>query len=275
MQQIIYFIRKYKYFLFFLLLESVALFFILNNHRFHKSKFISSANFISGNLYEKTTQFSGYFNLKKANKILIEENTLLKNKLEKLKNVLDTSLVIKVNNSLYHQKYTYTAAKIINNKFNSDFNFLTLNKGKKDGVTTEMAVVNNKGIIGITDQTSYRYARAQSILNKTIGINARLKNSPYFGSLTWNGKDIRIVQLNDIPRQAVFKVGDTIITGGMSSIFPKGILIGTIQKITPGNSIKNTIDVALFNDLRHIENVYIISNFDKREIRTIEDTANE
>ncbi|MFY0603876.1 MAG: rod shape-determining protein MreC [Flavobacteriaceae bacterium] len=277
MQQLIYFIQKYKYFLFFLLLELVALFFTINNHSFHKSKFISSANSISGGLYEKTTQLSEYLNLKETNKALAEENTQLKNELERYRNINDSTIINKVKDSLiYYQKYTYTSAKIINNKFNSKFNFILLDKGEKDSIKPEMAVVNSKGVLGITDQTSSRYVRVRSILNKNSSINARLKNnSSYFGNLTWNGKDIHTVQLNDIPRQAILNIGDTIITGGRSTIFPEGILIGAISKINPGSSTTNTIEVTLFNDMRNIEYVDIISNLEKNEIKTLENQNNE
>lgn len=278
MQQLIYFIQKYKYFLFFLLLEFVALFFTINNHSFHKSKFISSANSISGGLYEKTTQFSEYLDLKKTNKALADENVRLKNRLEKIKNDLDSTASFMIDDSLkYHQKYIYTLAKTVNNKYNSSFNFLTLNKGRKDSIDIEMAVTNDKGIVGITDQVTNNYARVRSILNKNSSINVRLKNNSfYFGNLKWDGKDIQVLQLEDIPRQAIYKVGDTVITGGKSTIFPEGVLVGTISNINSANSsTASTIDVQLFNDMRNIGYVYVISNLEKNEIRTLENQNNE
>lgn len=278
MQQLIYFIQKYKYFLFFLLLELVALFFTINNHSFHKSKFISSANSFTGGVYEKTNQLSEYLDLKKTNEGLAQENTRLKNELEKILTTLDSTVALSVNDSLvYHQKYTYTLAKAINNKFSTSFNFLTLNRGKNDGIGIEMAVTNDKGIIGVTDQVSDGYARVRSILNKNSSINARLKgDNTYFGNLKWNGKDIQTLQLEDIPRQAVVKVGDTVITGGKSTIFPEGIFIGTVSSINSANSsAASTIDVKLFNDMKNIRNVYVISNLEKDEIRTLENQSNE
>ncbi|MDT7832503.1 rod shape-determining protein MreC [Flavobacteriaceae bacterium S356] len=278
MQQLIYFIQKYKYFLFFLLLEFVALFFTINNHSFHKSKFISSANSLTGGLYEKASEFSEYLDLKTTNEGLAKENTRLKNELEKIKNSVDSTVTSTVNDStVYYQKYTYTLAKAINNKFSATFNFLTLNKGEKDGIKVEMAVTNDKGIIGITDQVSGNYTRVRSILNKNSSINARVKgDSIYFGNLKWDGKDIRILQLENIPRQAVVKVGDTVITGGKSTIFPEGVLIGTVSNINAANSTtSSTINVLLFNDMKNIRHVYVISNLDKDEIRTVENNNNE
>jgi len=278
MQQLIYFIQKYKYFLFFLLLELVALFFTINNHSFHKSKFISSANSFTGGLYEKTNQFSEYLDLKKTNESLAEENARLKNEREITLSILDSTVTLSMNDSSkYHQKYTYTLAKAINNKFSTSFNFLTLNRGKRDGIDVEMAVTNDKGVIGVTDQISDSYVRVRSILNKNSSINARIKgDSTYFGNLKWDGRDIQILQLEDIPRQAIVKVGDTVITGGKSTIFPEGILVGTVSSINSANSTAaSTIDVTLFNDMKNIRYVYVISNLEKDEIRTIENQSNE
>jgi len=275
MQQLIYFFRKYKYFLFFLLLEFIALFFTINNNNFHRSKFISSANEITGGLYEKTTQISNYFNLKSQNEELILENKNLKNLLEKYTSKEDSTVRVSVIDTInYQQKYTYTEAKIYSNNFNNPNNFILLNKGKNHGINIEMAVVNSKGIIGITEDVSANYVRVQSILNSNSKINAKLKNSSHFGTLIWNGKDYNIVQLEDIPKQAAIKVGDTIITGGMSTIFPAGILIGTIQKINTESS-NNSLDIKLFNDMSNIDNVYIVTALDKEEIRTLNNTINE
>lgn len=277
MQQLIYFIQKYKYFLFFLLLEFVALFFTINNHSFHKSTFISSANSFTGGLFVKTNQISEYLNLKTTNKALAEENTRLKNELEKIKKGVDSTIAFHIHDTLYRQKYTYTLAKAINNTFSTSFNFLTLDRGSDNGIDVEMAVTNEKGIVGITDRINSGYARVRSILNKNSSINARVKgDTTYYGNLKWNGKNIQTLQLEDFPRQAVVKVGDTVITGGKSAIFPEGILVGTVSNINTTNaSAGSTIDVQLFNDMQNIGYVYVISNLDKEKIKNVETQANE
>ncbi len=274
MQQLIYFFQKFKYFLFFLLLAFISFTLTFNNLNYHNSKFVNSANAITGGFYSKTSNISEYWSLKQKNKLLAEENTRLKNLLEKNTSILldkDSTVIDSIN---YQQKFTFTNAKIIHNNYSSKFNFLTINKGETQGVKREMAVINSKGIIGLTDNTSNNYSRVQSILNRNSTINARLKNSNYFGTLGWNGKNYNIVQLSDIARQAPLKIGDTIETGGMSTIFPEGILIGTISKINKGNSADNKVDVTLFNDMSNLGYVYVIKNFHKVEIKSL-NTQNE
>ncbi|WP_299060083.1 rod shape-determining protein MreC [uncultured Polaribacter sp.] len=275
MQQIIYFFQKFKYFLFFLFLEFIALTLIFNNLNFHKSKFINSANAITGGFYTKLANTSEYLHLKEDNQHLSEENKHLKNLLEQHK-IVSSKDSIAIDSTLFFQKSVYSQAKIINNNYSKPFNFLTINKGKNQGVDKEMAIVNHKGIIGITESTSNNYTRVQSILNLNSEINARLKGkTSYYGTLKWDSKDYNIVQLHDIPRQAPLKIGDTIETGGKSTIFPEGIPIGSILKINQGNTAENKVDIQLFNDMSNLRYVYVVKNLDKIEIKSLENGTNE
>lgn len=276
MQQLIYFIQKYRYFLFFLFLELIAFQLIINNLNFHNSKFINSASSITGDFYKKTNSIRDYFQLDIENKELLNENLILKNKLEKLSQNIDTVAVTEIfEKTNASQRYSYLQGRIEKNQFRNNYNFLTINLGKKDSITPEMGVINSKGILGIVENVLHRYSRVRSILNKSSKINAKLKNSNYFGTLTWDGFDYNITQLLDIPRQAKLKVGDTIITGGMSSIFPEGIPIGSIDTIVNGASIKRVINIKLFNDMSSLKNIYVVKDFDKQQLMNLEKTENE
>jgi rod shape-determining protein MreC len=275
MQQIIYFFQKFKYFLFFLFLECIALTLTFNNLNFHKSKFVNSANSVTGIFYTTLSNSMEYLSLKSKNQSLQEENTQLKNDLEKNKLFFSTDISV-LDTVKYHQKYTYTEAKIINNNYSKPHNFLTINRGLNEGIIKEMGVINRRGIIGITENVSNNYTRVQSILNKNSNINARLKgNTAYFGTLKWNSIDYNTVQLHDIPRQAPLKIGDTIETGGKSTIFPEGIPIGTVSKINKRNTANSKINVTLFNDMSNLENVYVVKNLHKQEIQLLENNSNE
>ncbi len=280
MQQLIYFIQKYKYVLYFLLLQFISLFLIINNHSYHRSKFISSANTITGGIYEKRKSVSDYLNLNIQNKSLVDENVKLKNEIAFLKSQLDSTNQFTVTDTLqYQQQYKYIDGIITKNEYHKSYNYLTINRGKKDGVSSEMAVVNHIGIIGITDAVSNSYARVRSILNRSNEINVRLKKSNengnyYYGSLSWDTKNHQVVQLSDIPRQAKVNIGDTIVTSGRSAIFPEGIFVGTVNNIDSREKT-NIIEIKLFNDMSSLRNVYIINNFDKQEIRNLEKGTNE
>ncbi|MCK5678520.1 MAG: rod shape-determining protein MreC [Flavobacteriaceae bacterium] len=276
MQQIISFLYKNKYILLFLLLELMAVFFTIQSHSYHKSKFVNSSNFITGGIYNKMNNFKELILLKKDNKRLAEENVHLKNLLylqNKSTNQIELEIIDTVN---FYQKYNFIAAKVINNEFRKNNNYLTINKGIIDGIKTDFGVINNKGIIGITKSISKHYTTVLSILNVNSRINVKLTNSNHFGSLSWNNKEYNTVQLLDLPFQSIIKVGDTIITGGKSTIFPEGILVGTIKDFKTKNNNYEYINITLFNDMSSIGYVEIINNFDKKEIKSLEEkTSNE
>ncbi len=280
MQQLIYFIQKFKYVLFFLLLQLISLFLIINNHSFHRSKFISSANSISGGIYKNRKSVTDYLNLTEQNKALVKENTYLRNAIALLNSKLDTIANHLVLDTIeYNQQYQYIDGVITKNEYHKAYNYLTINRGQKDSVSSEMAVINHKGVIGVTDAVSNSYARVRSILNRNNELNVRLKNKDitgnyYYGSVSWDTKDIQIVQLSDIPRQATVSLNDTIVTSGRSAIFPEGVPVGSIINVDQREN-NNIIQIKLFNDMKSLRDIHVINNFHKNEIKNIEKVANE
>ena len=269
MQQIFSFIIKNSNKLLFLLLLGISLSLTIQSHSFHRSKVISSANFLSGGVYERVNSFEEYLSLKEQNEQLAIENANLKSILY---NKQDSTAIPKLLDSLKGVlPKDIVVSKVIHNSFNVHENFLTLNSGSNKGVKPDMGVINSLGIVGITDNVSTNYSTVLSILNIKSQINAKIKNSDHFGSLIWNGKSTGFVQLIDVPRLATVKKGDTIVTGGQSVIFPENIGIGTISKLqTDTITHYYTITVKLFNDMTNLGHVYIIKSGNSEEIKNLE-----
>jgi len=268
MQQIFVFIFKNSYRLLFLLLLVVSLVFTIQSHSYHRSKVISSANFLSGGVYEQINSTREYFNLKNENEQLAQENARLRSLLLTVK---DSTIAPKLDSLKGVRPQDIIVSKVIHNSYNVYENYLTLNSGSAAGVKPDMGVVNSSGIVGIIDKTSKNYATVISILNVKSQINAKIKKSNHFGSLIWNGKNTGFVQLIDVPRLASVRKGDTIVTGGQSVIFPENIGIGTIDKIYIDNETNYyTLNVKLFNDMTNLGHVYIIKSKDRQEIQELE-----
>ena len=167
--------------------------------------------------------------------------------------------------------YNIISARVIKNSYSNLDNYITLNKGSKDGISQDMGVITPDGILGIVENSSEKFSRIQSILNRKSNLNAKIKNTNNFGSLIWDTKDYNTVQLIDIPRRVPIKVGDTILTGAASSIFPENIPIGTIKSFNLDISKSSySIDISLFNDMSNIKNVYIINNTNRVAIEQLE-----
>ena len=266
MQQIINFLIRYKIFLLYAFLLLVSIIFTVQSHSYHQSKFFNSSNYVSGSIYEVSDGITSYFKLREENKNLVRENQLLRYQLYNKKEGVKDSLTDSI-----QQNYTVTRGKVIKNSFSDQRNYITIDKGNNDSIQQDMGVITGKGILGIVENTSKNFATVQSILNEKSNINAKIKNSNHFGSLVWDAKNYNIVQLIDIPRLVQLTIGDTIVTGAMSSIFPENIPIGTIKKFDLDTSKSfYYIDVALFNDMTNIKNVYIIRNLNRNEVLELE-----
>ncbi len=269
MQQIINFLIRNKNFLLFLLLLFLSLILTIQSHSYHKSKFISSTNFLTGGVYGWRYSVSNYFGLKSDNERLLQENEQLRNQISWL--TADTIVTKFVDTTSYNKPFTFIKGVVYKNDYSKVDNYILINKGEKDGIEPDMGIITDKGIVGIVENTSKNYSRVISILNSNSRINAGLKKSNQYGSLVWNGKDPNIVQLETVPRQAILQKGDTIITNGRSTIFPRGIGIGTIinYKLDENQSYF-LIDVQLFNDMTDIGFIYAIKSNDASEIRSLE-----
>ncbi len=265
MQRIINFVLRYRNAFLYAFFAFIALVMTFRSHSYHQSKFFNSSRWVTGSIYGAGSDVSSYFNLQEENQRLTEENQRLRkilfNSQEDSIQPLDSTLAV----------YEVLNARLIKNSFTSPRNYITIDKGEEDGVHQDMGVITTDGILGIVENVSKNFATVQSVLNTKSNINAKIKGTEYFGSLVWDTKDYTEVQLIDIARLVPLVVGDTIVTGGMSSIFPENVPIGTIKKydLNASKSFYN-IDVELFSDMANIKNVYLIENKDKEEIQELE-----
>lgn len=219
---------------------------------------LRSANFFSGFFFKLQQRFILVSILKKENQILLEENVSLKNDLQKIKKPPSKKI----------QDFKYIAANIIRNSYKKPNNIIVIDKGLSDSIAVDMGVVNSKGIVGIVDKVSENYANVISILNMKVRINAGFYYNNYFGTLYWEYGNFKRMILSDLEIDIPIQKGDTIITAGMSYIFPKGIPIGFVSEIEKNtNEIK--AEVTLFNDMRNLKAVQIIKNNHKAEILSL------
>ena len=271
MQQIFNFLIRNKNSILFLILFAVSIFLTVQNHSFHKSRFISSANWVTGGVYSWSNDLNTYLHLDEYNERLIQENEQLRNMITFMNDSI--SIEKQLDSTSFEGDYLFRSARVINNNFAKTDNYLTLNRGENSGIEPEYGVITSQGIVGIVDRINNKYSRVISILNSRSRINAQLSNTNHFGSLIWNGEDPNVVQLIDVPRQAPVQKGDTIITGGRSLICPKGMPIGSIQDFALDQTQSYyTINIKLFNDMTNIGYVYVIENVNKEEVKELEET---
>ncbi len=265
MKNLLHFIVRFHFTILFVVIEIFCLLLLVSYNNYQKTEFLNSSNVVTGSIYDRVSSTTDYLALAETNEQLNRENTKLKNILaESFKVSVDSSHLY--NDSLYQQQYIYRTAKIINNSVNKQLNYITLNKGKIHGIKPEMAVVTDNGVVGVINSVSDNFSTAISLLNSRIRVSAKIKKNNYFGSLTWDGKNYKTARLYEIPFHVQIQVGDTIVTSGYSSIFPEGILLGTVQEVLPesgGNFHDVVIDLS--NDFKGISYVKVIGDLMKTE----------
>ncbi|MCK4677820.1 MAG: rod shape-determining protein MreC [Bacteroidales bacterium] len=265
MRTLFTFLWKHYFFFLFLILEIISFIFIVNHSYYQRATIISSANGISGYVYNTANSITGYFGLKKANEGLAEENARLRS-LESVVLLATDTLQHFRNDSTHKQLYQYISAKVISNSTSKRNNYLLLNKGLSQGVGNDMAVITPKGVVGIVKDVSLNFSSVLSVLHKQTRISAKLKKNNQLGTLIWQGTNYRIGTLKDIPTHIQLNLGDTVITSGFSHIFPEGIPIGSINEyyIEGGNNFY-TIKLDFFVDINNLSYVMVVNNLMKKE----------
>lgn len=269
MKEIIKLILKYHFTIIFILLEIVSFSLIIRHNEYQRAIFSESASTLFGNISLTITSIKDYFRLKEMNESLANENILLKNRLEEYELLRDTIIHgTVVQDSI--PVYEYIGAKQVNATYNRTKNYITLNRGRKNGLQKEMAVCTPEGIVGLIQDLSDHFAVVIPLINVDSRISAKIKKNNYYGSLQWDGNDYAYSYLNDIPYHVEVNAGDTIVTSGLSKIFPEGIVVGYVESVDKETANFLKIKVKLAVDFKRINHVYVILNNKKNEQTSLE-----
>lgn len=261
-------------FVFFIFLQLVSLVLIFSRNSMQQSWLAAQTAAFNSQVSGYIDEGTSYLKLKQINEDLIAQNKLLMEEVYG-KDAKKMPQFRKVHDTIGGgQIYTFVDGEIVFNSINRKDNYFTINRGRRDGVMPKMGVMAPSGIAGIVINTTNSYSLVQSVLSvNKIRINASLKKSGYFGTLTWNGDNSRIMHLSDIPKYVPLKVGDTVVTDGKSSIFPQGIMVGKVA----GYEVDSKtgfwdISVELSERMGKLSKIYVVKNLKKAEVQQIQDT---
>lgn len=275
MREVLSFFLRWWLFLFFISLEVIALFLTFSKAGFHNTVCGGYAHDIIGEFYQVKAEVQAYISLSEENKKLAQENAMLRSELQTSKLIKGTEN-IKETDIAYLQEYTYTPVRVINNSIHQQENFLTLDKGELDGIRADMGVILPNGIAGVIIKTSPHFSTAISLLNTQIKVNARLKKSGYFGTISWDGASHYTVILKDIPKHVPLTRGELVETDSKSAIFPEGIIIGRVHNYKLDQESRTYhIKVKLQADLASMENAYVVKNLLKEEWEKVQVTPSK
>jgi rod shape-determining protein MreC len=279
-RNIFLFIRRYSTLLLFLLLQGFSIYLIVHYNRYHNAVFSSTANQVTGKVNAQYNRVEDYFHLKKTNDSLVKANERLYNKLRENFQIPDSlsKIVIdslKIDSLEQHRKYRYLQATVLENSVTTQSNYIVLSRGSNQELRNRMGIIDiNNGVVGIITELSADYAVVMSLMHKDSRINGKLLHGGETGTIIWDGKTPNIVSLIDIPKSAKVAKGDTIITSGFSTTFPKGLLIGYVTEVLSEKSKNNyIIKLKTAADFYNLQYVYVIDNKQQEAVKQLLDQA--
>ena len=261
------FLAKHNHWFVFLVLEVVSMVLLFRYNSYQGSVWFSSANAVTGKVYEWDSAVESFFSLSGVNSQLTQRNAFLEQQVR----MLDDSIarltrsqevaVARLSNMVPFQGCRLILAKVVANMVNRYDNLITIDKGSADGVKRDMGVVCGMGVVGIVYLVSEHYSIVIPALNSHSNISCTIQRRGYFGYLRWRGGSSQLAYLEDVPRHAHFKLGDNVVTSGYSSVFPPGVMVGKVLHVfNSADGLSYRVQVKLSTDFARLRDVCLVDD---------------
>lgn len=277
MRNIFLFIRRFANFFLFLFLQIICIITIVRYSRYHEAVFGSMANRITGKINKQYNSVDDFFKLRKTNDSLVKANEILYNKLKDNYGIPDSISprvidTINVDSLRQYRIFTYLNAKVIASSTTSPSNYVVMFGDNVPKMRKGMGVIDaNNGVIGQVTEIDGKYAVVMGLLHKDSHLSGKLFKGGETGTVSWDGKITNILTLNNIPKSAKVAVGDSVITSGLSSIFPRGLMMGTVSEVVnEEGSNFYTLKLRSTADFTNLQFGYAIENVHQETLQKIQ-----
>nr|WP_294724389.1 rod shape-determining protein MreC [Prevotella sp.] len=261
------FLAKHNHWFVFLVLEVVSMVLLFRYNSYQGSVWFSSANAVTGKVYEWDSAVESYFSLSSVNSQLTQRNVLLEQQVRALNDSIahlthsQETAVERLARMTPFQGCKLLPAQVVTNTVNRYNNLITLDKGAADGVKRDMGVVCGMGVVGIVYLVSEHYSIVIPVLNGHSNISCTIQGRGYFGYLRWRGGSSQLAYLEDVPRHAHFKLGDYVVTSGYSSVFPSGVMVGKVLHVfNSADGLSYRVQVKLSTDFARLRDVCLVDD---------------
>lgn len=280
MRNLLDFLARHNHWFVFVLLEVISAVLLFKYNSYQGSVWFSSANAVSGRVYEASAAVGQYFSLVTVNRQLTQRNVYLEREVARMAQehaeaTADSSYLQRLQNNQTN-RYRLVPARVVSSSLDRLNNFITIDKGEADGVKKDMGVVCGTGIVGIVYLTSAHYSVVIPVLNSKSNISCSIRGRGYFGYLHWMGGVPDEAYLDDVPRHARFRIGDVIVTSGYSSVFPPGMLVGKVMRVyNSANGLSFRLRIKLTTDFGNLRDVCVITDAAVAERVKLLEAAND
>jgi rod shape-determining protein MreC len=154
-------------------------------------------------------------------------------------------------------------AQVIGSSGSEQSRSIYIDKGSKDGIKPDMAVITAEGVVGKVLRTFRTTSQVLLVNDQTSGVGAILEKSRLQGVL--RGTPLGEVVLEKVMSDEAVQAGERVVTSGGDQIFPKGLPVGTVTKVSPGAELFLNIRVKPAADLSRLEEVLVITQQEEKE----------
>lgn len=275
MQVLLDFLRRYNYLFLFLVLETVSMVLLVRFNSYQGYVWLTGANEVAASVNGVYTDAVAFTQLREVNRGLTDANLRLQQENHALRQALADAKC----DTTYTQRrvlgeldgYRLIPARVVGNKIGVGVdNYLVIDRGTADGVTAEMGVVGGGGVVGIVYLCGPHHALVMPVTHSKSSISCSVRGQNYFGYLQWDGRNTRTAYVSDVPRYAKARKGQVIETSGYSSVFPPGIFVGRIHRVSNASDGQSyRLDVVLGNDFASLRDVSVVATPYKAEVDTL------
>ena len=280
MREIIRFLQRYIFSITFIICLLVSLILLMRFNDYQRAVSNNFVNNFEGTIYEKRSDFTKYWQLGTINKNLAEENAMLRKMLmTSYRNYdidtmdidnLRTLYVSTFNNPENPNIFNFIPAEVIYNSTNYNNNKIIIDKGKNDGIREGMGVISPTSVVGIVVKVTNNYASIMPVLHSNFRVGVKPISEQEYGTASWHGNDFRTGNVVDLPSHTRLKINDTIVTSGLSKIFPPNIPVGLVKNIKPKASTGVLdVDISFIDDYRKTTYVYVIDHIYSNQIDSL------
>jgi rod shape-determining protein MreC len=262
MFQLFQFLARQKVILLLLLLELVNVWSVFKYNSYQHTVYFNTTNQWAASILATTREVKSYHQLRVVNETLAKENAQLRSELFRLKSQQqpDSKFPYFVSEAMLN-RYQAVASRVIDQSTQMSQNFLTIDKGKLDGVQPGMAVISSAGIVGKVMSCTDNLSLVVSVLHTSNSVSAKLKRSGELGYIKWAGYQSEVADLMDVSKYKKVVKGDTVVTSDYNAVFPPNIPIGIVAKVgVEKDDTFHDIKVMLFTQFSTLKYVYVIKN---------------
>lgn len=270
MRNLIAFLRRFRLFLIFIVLQVFALTMLFNMSEYANLQFMSTTSSVNATIFTWRRSVDKHFYLETQNQRLARENAYLRALLKTSNYQIERDRIY-IQDTTYKRKYTYIPGTVIQSTYDKRNNYMTVDVGAIHGVKRGDGVISTAGVVGLVHMVSDNYCLVKTVLSKNINLDVMLEKNGAFGLLKWDQESPRVVQVEGISSDIYFKKWSKVVTRGYSGVFPKGIPVGIVKmRKHMEDRPQWEVNVLLTTDFRTIQQVYIVRNNQIDEIRDIQ-----